>query len=103
MAAELTQDQVSWTRREGDAVSFRCTNTEQCGSNYIFWYQQKESETFTLILDIDKSNGALDKGYNHPQKDDFSSVLKENSWELWLREVKASHSATYYCSCGVTQ
>ena len=105
MAAELTQDRVSWTRRERDAVSFRCTNTDQCGT-YIYWYQKKESETFTLILDIDKSNGDLDKRYNHPQKDDFSSVLKENSWELFLQKVKASHSATYYCSCwtsGVTQ
>ncbi|XP_056452322.1 uncharacterized protein LOC130387322 [Gadus chalcogrammus] len=102
MAAELTQDQVSWTRSKGKAVSFRCTNTEQCGSNYIYWYQKKESETFTLILDIDKSNGDLDKRYNHPQKDDFSSVLKENSWELLLQEVKASHSATYYCSCWIS-
>ncbi|XP_056452315.1 uncharacterized protein LOC130387315 [Gadus chalcogrammus] len=106
MAAELTQDQVSWTRRERKAVSFRCTNTEQCANNYIFWYQKKESETFTLILLIDDSNGGLDKGFKHPQKDDFSTVFKENSWELSLQEVKASHSATYYCSCwisGVTQ
>ncbi|CAL8313487.1 unnamed protein product [Gadus morhua 'NCC'] len=56
MAAELTQDQVSWTRREGEAVSFRCTDTDQCTGSYIFWYQKKESETFTLILDIGKSN-----------------------------------------------
>ena len=106
MAAELTQDQVSWTRREGENVTFRCTDTDQCSSNYIYWYQKKESETFTLILGIHKSNGGLDKRYNHPQEDDFSSVLKENSWELLLQTVNASHSATYYCSCrisGVTQ
>ena len=102
MAAELTQDQVSWTRREGENVTFRCTNTDQCGT-YIFWYQKKESETFRVILDISKSTGALDKSYNHPQKDDFSSVIKENSCELSLQQVNASHSATYYCSCGVTQ
>ncbi|XP_056453145.1 uncharacterized protein LOC130387872 [Gadus chalcogrammus] len=30
MAAELTQDQVSWTRRELENVSFRCTDTDQC-------------------------------------------------------------------------
>ncbi|CAL8313477.1 unnamed protein product [Gadus morhua 'NCC'] len=30
MAAELTQDQVSWTRREGENVTFRCTDTDQC-------------------------------------------------------------------------
>ncbi|CAL8368278.1 unnamed protein product [Boreogadus saida] len=61
MAAELTQDQVSWTRREGENVTFRCTNTDQC-SYYIFWYQKKESETFTLILIIDKSNGYFTVG-----------------------------------------
>ena len=105
MAAELTQDQVSWTRREGENVTFRCTDTDQCG-DYILWYQKKDSETFRVILDIDRRDGALDKSYKHPQKDDFSSVLKENSCELSLQEVKASHSATYYCSCwisGVTQ
>ncbi|KAK0156117.1 Immunoglobulin lambda-1 light chain [Merluccius polli] len=102
MAAELTQDQVSWSRREGTAVSFRCTNTDQCGT-YINWYQKKETETFTLILLIQKSNGRVVKGYNHPQKDDFSSVLKENSYELSLQKVKVSHSATYYCSCWISQ
>ena len=103
MAAELTQDQVSWTRRVGDGVSFRCTDTDRC--SYIFWYQKKETKTFTVILRID-SSGYLEKGYNHPQKDDFSSVLKENSCELSLQAVNASHSATYYCSCwisGLTQ
>ncbi|KAK0156119.1 Immunoglobulin lambda-1 light chain [Merluccius polli] len=100
MAAELTQDQVSWSRREGTAVSFRCTNTDQCSSAYIYWYQKKETETFTMILAIRKSDGNLGKGFNHPQQDDFSSVLKENSYELLLQRVKVSHSATYYCSCG---
>ncbi|KAK0133726.1 Immunoglobulin lambda-1 light chain [Merluccius polli] len=99
MAAELTQDQVSWSRREGTAVSFRCTNTDQCNT-YILWYQKKETETFTLILLIVKSDGRVVKGSNHPQEDDFSSVLKENSYELSLQKVKVSHSATYYCSCG---
>ncbi|CAL8313462.1 unnamed protein product [Gadus morhua 'NCC'] len=63
MAAELTQDQVSWTRSKDDAVSFRCTNTEQCYNNYIYWYQKKEGETFTLILRIDDSNEVYDTGY----------------------------------------
>ncbi|XP_056452319.1 uncharacterized protein LOC130387318 [Gadus chalcogrammus] len=96
MAAEL-QDQVSVTRIEREGVSFRC-NSDQC-VNYIYWYQKKETKTFTVILRIDKSNGNIYKEYNHPQKDDFSSVLKENSCELSLQAVKASHSATYYCSC----
>ncbi|KAG7273477.1 hypothetical protein CRUP_015853 [Coryphaenoides rupestris] len=36
MAADLAQDQVSWSRREGETVSFSCSNTDQCGSNYIY-------------------------------------------------------------------
>ncbi|CAL8313492.1 unnamed protein product [Gadus morhua 'NCC'] len=87
MAAELTQDQVSWTRREGENVTFRCTNTDQC-ANYILWYQKKETKTFTVILRIQKSNGNIYKGYNHPQKDDFSSVLKENSCPGVLEEER---------------
>nr|XP_020516507.1 immunoglobulin lambda-1 light chain-like [Labrus bergylta] len=98
MAAELIQDDLSLTRRVGEEVSFSCGGTHQCSSNYVFWYHKKNTETFRVILDIDKSNGALDKRYNHPQKDDFSAV-KKNGWELQIKRVKDFHSATYYCSC----
>ncbi|XP_047445974.1 uncharacterized protein LOC125011030 [Mugil cephalus] len=99
MAADLTQDQLTWTRRVGQPVSFRCEGTDQCSDTFVFWYQKKERETFKLILDIDKSNGAIDKRYGHPQRDDFSSVNKQNSWELEIKKVKVDHSASYYCSC----
>ncbi|XP_047445968.1 immunoglobulin lambda-1 light chain-like [Mugil cephalus] len=99
MAADLTQDQLTWTRRVGQTVSFRCEGTGQCNNNYIFWYQKKETETFKLIIRIDKSNGGINKGYNHPQEDDFSAVYKQISWELEIKKVKVDHSASYYCSC----
>ncbi|XP_047445982.1 immunoglobulin lambda-1 light chain-like [Mugil cephalus] len=97
MAADLTQDQLTWTRRVGQTVSFRCEGTGQCGSDYIGWYQKKE--TFRLILYIDESNGYIDKGYGHPQEDDFSTVNKQNNWELEIKKVKVHHSASYYCAC----
>nr|XP_029138654.1 immunoglobulin lambda-1 light chain-like isoform X2 [Labrus bergylta] len=97
MAAELIQDDLSLTRRVGEEVSFSCGGTHQC-SSYVLWYQKKDTETFRVILDIDRSNGALDKSYNHPQQDDFSAV-KKNGWELQIKRVKDFHSATYYCSC----
>ncbi|XP_041659570.1 immunoglobulin kappa light chain-like [Cheilinus undulatus] len=97
-ATELIQDDLTLTRRVGEKVSFRCGGTDQCGS-YVYWYQKKESETFRLILDINRNSGALDKRYNHPQKDDFSSVNKGNGWELQIQRVKLSHSASYFCSC----
>ncbi|XP_047445316.1 immunoglobulin lambda-1 light chain-like [Mugil cephalus] len=99
MAADLTQDQLTWTRRVGQTVSFRCEGTGQCSFNDVYWYQKKETETFKRILRINKSNGRINKGYNHPQEDDFSSVNKQNSWELEIKKVKVDHSASYYCSC----
>ncbi|XP_044223549.1 uncharacterized protein LOC122993454 [Thunnus albacares] len=101
MAAELIQDDLTLTRRAGKKVSFSCGGTNQCSSSYqyVFWYQKKDTDTFTRILRIDMSNGDEDKGYNHPQKDDFSVVRTNNGCELKIQKVKLSHSATYYCSC----
>ncbi|XP_078144032.1 uncharacterized protein LOC144542169 [Centroberyx gerrardi] len=104
MAAELLQDQLSLTSREDEKVSFSCKNTDQCYTNsdqnsYVFWYQKKETETFTVILNINRKNCDVDSSYSHPQKDDFSAVRTENGCELRINKVKLLHSATYYCSC----
>ncbi|XP_067460785.1 immunoglobulin lambda-1 light chain-like [Thunnus thynnus] len=101
MAAELIQKDLTLTRRAGETVSFSCGGTDQCDSSYpsVFWLQKKDTETFTPILDIDTTNGKVDRRYNHSQEDDFSFVNKGNGWELQIRTVQLSHSATYYCSC----
>ncbi|XP_062413724.1 immunoglobulin lambda-1 light chain-like [Pungitius pungitius] len=98
MAAQLTQEDLTLTRRVGGKVSFSCRGTEQCNSYYVFWYQKRDTETFTRILRINKRNGDTYKGYNHPQKDDFTAVNKDG-WDLEIQKVKPSHSASYYCSC----
>ncbi|XP_062413748.1 immunoglobulin lambda-1 light chain-like [Pungitius pungitius] len=99
MAAELTQEDLTLTRSVGGKVSFSCRGTTQCYSNYVYWYQKRDTGTFTLILDINKRNGNIDKGYNHPQKDDFTAVNKGDGCDLEIQTVKPSHSASYYCSC----
>ncbi|CAJ1073072.1 uncharacterized protein LOC122993446 [Xyrichtys novacula] len=98
-AEDLIQEDLTLTRRGGEQVSFSCEETDRCSGDWVYWYQKKDSDTFKVILDISRSGGALDKSYNHPQKDDFSAVIKTESCELRIQTVKVSHSATYYCSC----
>ncbi|XP_072219564.1 immunoglobulin lambda-1 light chain-like [Leuresthes tenuis] len=98
MAAELIQDQLTLTRRVGQSVSFSC-GTDQCDYGYVFWYQKKETETFRVILYINKKDVDVKKVFNHTQEDDFSAVNKQNGCELQIQKVKPDHSATYYCSC----
>ncbi|XP_022616777.1 immunoglobulin lambda-1 light chain-like [Seriola dumerili] len=99
MAAELIQDQLSLTRRVGETVSFSCGGTDQCKNLYVFWYQKKETETFNVILLINRNTGTVNSGYNHPQKDDFVAFNERNGCELKIKNVQLSHSASYYCSC----
>ncbi|CAJ1073069.1 uncharacterized protein LOC122993446 [Xyrichtys novacula] len=98
-AEDLIQEDLTLTRREGEQVSFSCDQTDRCDSSWVYWYQKKDSDTFKRILYITRGSGALGKGYNHPQEDDFSAVKIQNSWGLQIQTVKVSHSATYYCSC----
>ncbi|XP_076732832.1 immunoglobulin lambda-1 light chain-like [Maylandia zebra] len=101
MAAEqLIQDDLTLTRRVGQSVSFSCGGTEQCVVNEVWWYQKKERGTFRVIGYMPKRGSCtLNKGYGHPQKDDFSSMNTQNSCELKINKVKRDHSATYYCNC----
>ncbi|XP_063318738.1 immunoglobulin lambda-1 light chain-like [Pelmatolapia mariae] len=101
MAAEqLTQEDLTLTRRVGESVSFSCGGTEQCyGTEYGFWYQKKENETFRVILRIYTNNCGVHTRYGHPQENDFLFAKKQNSCEMKIEKVKLDHSATYYCNC----
>ncbi|XP_030259756.1 uncharacterized protein LOC115573205 [Sparus aurata] len=99
MAEQLIQEDLTLTRRVNGDVSFSCRGTDQCDDNYVYWYQKKDTETFSRILRIDKSRCKIGGRYNHPQKNDFSAVNNQNGCELKIQNVTLLHSATYYCSC----
>ncbi|XP_073347461.1 immunoglobulin lambda-1 light chain-like [Pagrus major] len=99
MAAQLIQDDLTLTRRVDGDVSFSCRGTDQCLGSIVWWYQKKDTETFTVILVIKMSDCTIARTYNHPQQNDFSVVNNQNSCELKIQNVKLLHSATYCCSC----
>ncbi|XP_030258507.1 immunoglobulin lambda-1 light chain-like [Sparus aurata] len=99
MAAQLIQDDLTLTRRVDGDVSFSCRGTDQCDSSSVYWYQKKDTETFTRILRMNKNTCNIAQRFNHTQIDDFSAVYTENSCELKIQNITLLHSATYYCAC----
>uniref|UniRef100_A0A8C7YBD4 Ig-like domain-containing protein n=1 Tax=Oryzias sinensis TaxID=183150 RepID=A0A8C7YBD4_9TELE len=96
MAAELIQEDLTLTRRVGESVSFSCGGIQPCDNKNIPWFQMKE--TFRPILWIRRSDGEINKPYNHPQQDDFTAKKTQSGSELKINKVKVDHSASYYCS-----
>ncbi|KAL7387412.1 hypothetical protein ABVT39_023059 [Epinephelus coioides] len=94
MAAEqLIQDDLTLTRRVGENVSFTC-RTDLCNGSSVVWLQKRDTETFTVILYINRNSGYILKdSYNHPQKDDFSVVYEQNVYEQVVKPVVSVYPA----------
>ncbi|XP_029971215.1 uncharacterized protein LOC115405693 [Salarias fasciatus] len=97
ITAGVIQRDFTLTKRVGETVSFSCERTHLC--EYVHWIQKKGTETFRVILRIQINNGAVHRGYNHPQTNDFSAVNKGQDCELKINNIKSDHSASYYCYC----
>uniref|UniRef100_A0A3P9JE12 Ig-like domain-containing protein n=1 Tax=Oryzias latipes TaxID=8090 RepID=A0A3P9JE12_ORYLA len=70
---ELTSShRAAFLLKVGESVSFSCGGTQQ-RSNDIYWYQKKDTEQFKIILHFNKNDCGINKGYGHPQKDDFTA------------------------------
>uniref|UniRef100_A0A3P9I8T9 Ig-like domain-containing protein n=1 Tax=Oryzias latipes TaxID=8090 RepID=A0A3P9I8T9_ORYLA len=95
LLSELIQEDLTLTRRVGESVSFSCGRIQECGNSYRFWYQKKETETFKIIFYFEESSGYIDKGYGHPQQDDFTAEKTQSGCELKINKVKVDHSETF--------
>ncbi|XP_038156687.1 immunoglobulin lambda-1 light chain-like [Cyprinodon tularosa] len=99
MATQLSQEDLTLTRRVGESVSFSCGGTDQCRSGWpVTWYEKKKTETFKAILNI-KSDGSTEKPFNHPLEKDFTAERNKNICKLKIDTVKIDHIASYYCGC----
>ncbi|XP_047224627.1 immunoglobulin lambda-1 light chain-like [Girardinichthys multiradiatus] len=98
MATQLRVDDLTLTSREGQSVSFSCGGMDLCNnSGKVYWFQKKE--TFKAIFYINKNTKELKEDFNHPQLEDFSVQITENSCELKIDQVTLNHSASYFCCC----
>uniref|UniRef100_H3C5B4 Ig-like domain-containing protein n=1 Tax=Tetraodon nigroviridis TaxID=99883 RepID=H3C5B4_TETNG len=90
----LTQE-ISVTRRAGQRASISCGGIDSCYT--VIWYQKRNTSTFERLLAIDTSDRRTYR-YSHPQKNDFSVEIQQNTCNLILRSSDVSHTASYYCS-----
>lgn len=99
VAVRLEQNPISWTKIQGQSVSFNCRVVGTCDGDYIHWYQKVAGKPFTRILTIEIDNSRVTPDHSHPQVSDFTAVHEEDWCELQIKAVKDSHSATYHCAC----
>uniref|UniRef100_G3NAJ9 Immunoglobulin V-set domain-containing protein n=1 Tax=Gasterosteus aculeatus TaxID=69293 RepID=G3NAJ9_GASAC len=86
MAAQLIQEDLTLTRTVGGKVSFSCGGTDQCPYEYVYWYQKRDTGTFTWILWINKRSGSIDKSYK----------LTKVRWVRPLRTMNVSSETLYF-------
>lgn len=87
---------ISVTTRAGQCASMSCGGIGGCDA--VEWFQKKDTGTFEGLLYVYTEDGRVQR-YPHPQKDDFSAELQENTCSLILHSAQVSHTAWYYCAC----
>lgn len=95
----LMTQKISVTTGAGQRASISCGGIDRC-YYYVFWYQKKDTGTFERLLYFDTSDGEVSR-YSHPQADDFSAEVQQNTCNLILQSADVSHTASYYCFCYV--
>ncbi|KAG7999516.1 hypothetical protein GBF38_000754 [Nibea albiflora] len=98
MAAELTQDDLTLTRRAGQQVSSAVDGLIS-GELLCMVVPEERQRKFRVILYYNRHSCAIGRRYDHPQKNDFSAENKQNGCALKIQKVNVAHSATYYCAC----
>lgn len=85
------------TKEVRKSVYISCKATGLSSSNYVHWYQQKDSEALRRILYV--RSGRQDPIYdNHPEANDFKVRKQSDNYELKIEVLKEIHSGVYYCA-----
>lgn len=93
----LEQTHISMTKEVRKSVYISCKATGLSSSNYVHWYQQKDSEALRRILYV--ISGRQDPIYdNHPEANDFKVRKQSDNYELKIEVLKEIHSGVYYCA-----
>ncbi|KAG8429714.1 hypothetical protein GDO86_019413, partial [Hymenochirus boettgeri] len=90
----VTQDERFLIVKQGDSVKLHCSYT---GSGFysMLWYQEKEEQGLKLmVLSGDTKPGDMEDGFREWTLDRPNM----QSSSLSLQQVKAQHSAVYFCA-----
>ncbi|KAG9273975.1 hypothetical protein AMEX_G10768 [Astyanax mexicanus] len=94
-AVEL-QQKFLMTKPATKTAIIECTFSSDCW-NYIHWYQKKDDETLKRVQYVRISNGESknEAGFEYLK----SEKKSEDQFVLKIPNLKAEHTATYYCAC----
>ncbi|KAL7879885.1 hypothetical protein SRHO_G00021390 [Serrasalmus rhombeus] len=96
----VEQSELSWTKPAGKSVYISC-KVRDLTTDYIHWYQQKDSDALKRILYIkhDDTRPTYDPNFQEAREFSMKVDKKSNAYDLKVDTLKTSHSAVYYCAC----
>uniref|UniRef100_A0A663F523 Ig-like domain-containing protein n=1 Tax=Aquila chrysaetos chrysaetos TaxID=223781 RepID=A0A663F523_AQUCH len=89
----VLQFPAEMTVQAGESTALHCNFSTSYRNPYIYWYQQRQSQSPQMLLQVDKWKSRVDSGR-------FSSTLTVETSQVLLnvRDAELQDSATYFCA-----
>uniref|UniRef100_UPI00398F1F4D T cell receptor alpha chain MC.7.G5-like n=1 Tax=Pristiophorus japonicus TaxID=55135 RepID=UPI00398F1F4D len=93
----VTQSQSSESRREGEAVTIKCTYSTT-GNYYLYWYRQKAEKAPQFV--VRRWSGGTEEKKGEGFGTRFSAVLQTSTklTSLTIAGLQLTDAAVYYCA-----